>query len=66
MQRYLVTYETRQQGAIGEFGQTSITVDMHQSSYSTSDIFREASRKLQDIGLELRFPVCEPFKVHHA
>ena len=57
MKRFFVTFETRQAGAIGKFGESYETVEMHQSSFSETDICREAMRQLHAKGLETRFPI---------
>lgn len=57
MKQFLVVFETRQSGAIGQFSQLSATVEMHQSSFSEFEIYRKAMVKLHAKGLETRFPV---------
>lgn len=57
MKRFIVTYETRPAGAIGEFRHSGETVEMHQSSFSESEVCREAMRQLHAKGLETRFPI---------
>jgi predicted translin family RNA/ssDNA-binding protein len=57
MKQFLVVFETRQAGAIGEFSRSSATVEMHQSSFSETEVCREAMRQLHAKGLETRFPV---------
>ena len=57
MKRFFVTYETRPAGAIGEFGRSGETVEMHQSSFSEAEVSREAMRQLHAKGLETRFPI---------
>ena len=55
--RYAVDYETRKPGAIGEWQNTRVQVEMHQSSFSKADIVREAGAKLRHAGVETRFPL---------
>lgn len=57
MKQFLVVFETRQAGAIGEFSRSDATVEMHQSSFSETEVCREAMRQLNVKGLETRFPV---------
>jgi predicted translin family RNA/ssDNA-binding protein len=57
MKQFLVVFETRQAGAIGEFSRSAATVEMHQSSFSETEVCREAMRQLHAKGLETRFPV---------
>jgi len=57
MKQYNVTIETRQRGAIGVFQQTSFNVNMYQSSFSDTDIFRDALTRAHAMGLETRFPI---------
>jgi len=57
MKQFLVVFETRQSGAIGVFSHSASTVEMHQSSFSESEVCREAMRQLNAKGLETRFPV---------
>ena len=57
MKQFLVVFETRQSGAIGVFSHSSATVEMHQSSFSESEVCREAMGQLHAKGLETRFPV---------
>ena len=57
MKRFIVVFETRQRGAIGNFGHSSETVEMYQSSFSQVEVSREAVRQLHAKGLETRFPV---------
>ena len=65
MRTFTVIYETRQQGAIGVFENTAWTVDIHQSSFSDSDILRDARHQIQEAKLESRFPVAIA-EVNHA
>jgi hypothetical protein len=57
MKTYSVVFETREPGAIGNFDKSGVTVEIHQSSFSESDVYREAMRQLHNLGLETRFPV---------
>lgn len=57
MKQFLVVFETRQAGAIGEFSRSAATVEMRQSSFSEVEVCREAMRQLHAKGLETRFPV---------
>ena len=57
MKQFFVVFETRQAGAIGEFSRSAATVEMHQSSFSETEVCREAMRQLHAKGLETRFPV---------
>ena len=57
MKKFLVVFETRQSGAIGEFLWSAATVEMHQSSFSEAEVCREAMGQLHAKGLETRFPV---------
>ena len=57
MKQFLVVFETRQAGAIGEFSRSAATVEMHQSSFSEFEIYREAIQQFHAKGLETRFPV---------
>jgi hypothetical protein len=57
MKQFLVVFETRQAGAIGEFSRSAETVEMHQSSFSETEVCREAMRQLHAKNLETRFPI---------
>jgi hypothetical protein len=57
MKRFFVVFETRQDGAIGEFSHSGEMVTMHQSSFSEMEVIREAMRQLHAKGLETRFPI---------
>ena len=57
MKQFVVVFETRQAGAIGEFSRSAETVEMHQSSFSETEVCREAMRQLHARKLETRFPV---------
>jgi hypothetical protein len=57
MKQFFVVFETRQPGAIGNFGHSGETVEMYQSSFSEVEVCREAMRQLHAKGLETRFPV---------
>jgi hypothetical protein len=57
MKQFLVVFETRQAGAIGAFSHTGATVEMHQSSFSETEVCREAMRQLHAKNLETRFPI---------
>ena len=57
MKRFFVVFETREQGAIGEFCYSGEMVTMHQSSFSEMEVMREAMHQLHAKGLETRFPV---------
>jgi len=57
MKQFLVVFETRQAGAIGEFSRSAATVEMHQSSFSEAEVCRTAMGQLHAKGLETRFPV---------
>jgi len=57
MKRFHVIFETRNRGAIGVFSQSGEIVEMHQSSFSETEIAREAMHQLHARGLETRFPV---------
>lgn len=57
MKTFSVTYETRQPGAIGAFGHSVETVEIHQSGFSQADVTRQAMHQLHAQGLETRFPV---------
>jgi hypothetical protein len=57
MKRFFVVFETRQDGAIGEFSHSGEMVTMHQSSFSEVEVMRQAMYQLHAKGLETRFPV---------
>lgn len=57
MKRFYVIFETRKLGAIGKFNYSGEIVEMHQSSFSETEIAREAMYQLHAKGLETRFPV---------
>lgn len=57
MKQFLVTFETRQNGAIGIFENRAEHVTMRQSSFSENEVIREAMKQLHAKGFETRFAV---------
>jgi hypothetical protein len=57
MKKYLVVFETRQAGAIGEFSHSEATVEADHNKFSVEDICREAMHQLHARKLETRSPI---------